>query len=90
MEKLPDTFTNPALLAKAGLQLAKVKLTCERGKTRSLQSAIKKAAAMVARLCLFHDPKKIRKLIVFTILITKTQLILEKQIFLGFLKNLKR
>ncbi len=32
VEKLPDTFANPALLAKAGLRQAKVKLTSERGK----------------------------------------------------------
>lgn len=32
LEKLPDTFANPALLAKAGLRQAKVKLTSERGK----------------------------------------------------------
>jgi hypothetical protein len=32
LDKLPDTFANPALLAKAGLRQAKVKLTSERGR----------------------------------------------------------
>lgn len=42
LEKLPDTFANPALLAKAGLRQAKVKLTSERGKRVLSEAELKK------------------------------------------------
>jgi len=42
LEKLPDTFANPALLAKTGLRQAKVKLTCERGKRVLSEAELKK------------------------------------------------
>lgn len=42
LEKMPDTFANPALLAKAGMGQAKVKLTCERGKRVLSEAELKK------------------------------------------------
>ncbi|HMU66612.1 MAG TPA: tyrosine-type recombinase/integrase [Cellvibrionaceae bacterium] len=42
LEKLPDTFANPALLAKAGLRQAKIKLTSERGKRVLSEAELKK------------------------------------------------
>jgi hypothetical protein len=42
LEKLPDIFSNPALLAKTGLRQAKVKLTCERGKRVLSEAELKK------------------------------------------------
>lgn len=42
LEKLPDTFANPALLAKAGLRQAKVKLTSERGKRVLSEAELKR------------------------------------------------